>query len=946
MACVSGLTNGVYSFIDCCGVTRFGASVGESICLDETYTGTSVGVYIATGQTCTQNCNQGPLGYSFTVSGVCSGLTGSVIFAPFGGTPPYTIDNITPGGISAQTSYGQITFTGLTGGTYVFRLNDTLGLQNNELYINVAVTPCFQANIINASGTTCGDTNGFLQVTGTTTGSPYTILFYKDNVLQSVETTNTLPYDFDSLSVGIYYATIIDNGGATANTENAVISASTSVDFGFWKVDTSNCTTNWGKLAVTGITGTGPYTYLWSNGETTQLITGLTQGIYSCTVTDSLGCQTTKSETVGVAQPLGLSFLTANQPTCFSSDGSLTFTISGGSQPLYFSATSSQVGFTLSDTFTLTGLSSGNYNVLVRDANFCEIVVNGYLLPPNGFSVVGTTVTNSTCNITNGSIDVNIAGANAFYTYSLSGLSTNTIQTNVSQNQNFLFSNLANDTYQLTISGSGTQCVYTELITISSTEKFQVNVSTTGSTCGQLDGNASVELSTGYTLPLNYVLSNGDTILNTTLTSTTFNNLTAGSYTITVTDNDGCSVSTGFTINTGGSLITSVDVTNCTGSNDGSASVIIYDGEPPFNYLWSNGQTGSSISNLSAGNYNVTITDASGCTDTQYFTLNCTGNLISNYQTFNLCTNTFTTTTGNQRGMLEMLNEGYLDITSGYTNCTFNSAIFTCEIIINGSAFTETFYTATTLNDVPQDTLWQSTIESILSGISEVQSYQIDLLNNTLTITSNCNGDVDPLADADFTLGLEIVYDVTCSGYLFPTPTPTPTPTATPTPTSTPTPTPTPTATPTPTPTLAPLNAGSYLLYTADGAPSPLPSVPTGGSFFQTIPGRGIGCLSASTYNPDFFGIDPICGAQTMEFKFNRYDSLGNDNDIIFSNINTSGGYIKVEQGGFSAIYSGTSSDFSYGGANLDFQANSQTQQIYSANTTFTSASTFNLFIS
>jgi hypothetical protein len=763
MACVSGLTDGVYSYIDCCGIPRYGASVGESICLDETYTGTSVGVYIATGQTCTENCNQGPLGYSFIVSGVCSADTGSVIFSPFGGTPPYTIDNVTPGSLSAQTSFGQITFTGLTGGTYVFRLNDTLGLQNNELYINVAITPCFEAHIINASGTTCGDTNGFLQVTGSTTGSPYTILFYKDNVLQSVDTTNTLPFDYGSLSDGIYYATIVDNGGASANTENAVISASTSVDFGFWVVNTSNCTTNWGKLAVTGATGTGPFTYLWSNGATTQIITGLTQGIYSCTVTDSLGCETTKSQTVGVAAPLGLAFLSAVQPTCFSSDGSLTFTISGGSQPLYFSATSSQVGYTLSDTFSLSGLSSGNYNVLVRDANFCQIVVNANLLPPNGFSVVGTTVTNSNCNITNGAIDVNIAGANGFYTYTLSGLTGNTVQTNTSQNQSYSFNNLQNDTYLLTISGSGTQCVYTETFTISSTEKFQIITSTTGSTCGQTNGTVDVSLSTGYTLPLNYVLSNGNQILNTTLTSTTYNNLSSGSYTLTVTDNDGCSVSTGFTINSGGSLLTGINTTNCTTGNNGSASVVIYDGEPPFTYLWSNGSTGSSISNLSSGLYNVTITDASGCTDTQYFTLNCVGNLINNYQTFNLCTNTFTTTSGNQRGMLEMLNEGYLDITSGYTNCVLNSAILSCEITINGSAFTETFYTATTLNDVPQDTLWQSTIESILDGITEVESYTIDLLTNTLTITSNCNGDIDPLADADFSLGLEIVYDIVCS---------------------------------------------------------------------------------------------------------------------------------------------------------------------------------------
>jgi hypothetical protein len=113
-----------------------------------------------------------------------------------------------------------------------------------------------------------------------------------------------------------------------------------------------------------------------------------------------------------------------------------------------------------------------------------------------------------------------------------------------------------------------------------------------------------------------------------------------------------------------------------------------------------------------------------------------------------------------------MLNEGFIDITSGYTDCVFNSAVLTCNLTISGSAFTsaftETFYTATTLNDVPQDTVWQSTIDGILSGITEIGSYEINLLDNTLTITSKCSGDSDPLSDADFSLGLSIVYDVVC----------------------------------------------------------------------------------------------------------------------------------------------------------------------------------------
>lgn len=773
MACVSGLTNGVFSYVDCCGYTQTGVSVGQSICLDETFTGTSFGVYIATGQTCTQNCNQGPLDVSFSVTGVCSAATGTIAFYPTGGIPPYTIDNIYDPSVSAQTGTTQITFTGLTGGTYVFRLNDSQGFQNNELFVNVTISGCFGAKIYNTSGTTCGLENGYFEVSAATSGSPYTILLYKDGVYDSTVGAATLPQTFNNLPNGIYYAIVVDNALATAYTENTIISASTAVDFGFWKVDTSNCDLNWGKLAVTGVTGNGPYTYLWDNGQTTQIITGLTQGTYSCTVTDSLGCQTTKTETVGVALPLGLAFQTAIQPSCFQNDGSLTFTVTGGTLPFYYSATTGLVGYTLNETFTISNLSAGNYQVLVRDASYCQTLVSGNLLTPGSFDLVGVSVTNPVCNINGGAIQVSIGGANQSYNYTLSGQTSGNVQSNVSQSQTYTFSNLVTDNYLITISGSGSSCVYQQQVSVTSTPKFSVSATTTGSTCGQLNGTAVIQVSTGYTSPLDYILSNGDTLIDSPLSAITYTDLAAGSYTISVTDADGCVVSTGFTITTGGSLVTSISTTNCDGTNNGTAAVNIYEGAPPFTYSWSNGQTGSTATSLGEGTYDVTITDASGCTQTQNFIIDCIGNLVTSYQTFNLCTNTFTTSSGNQRGLIEMLNEGYLDIISGYTGCSFNSAELICEIDINGSAYTQTFYTATTLNDVPQDSAWQSVIENILSGIPQIESYEINLLNNTLTIYSNCDGDEDPLSDADFSLGFSVVYDVTCTGTLYPTPTPT-----------------------------------------------------------------------------------------------------------------------------------------------------------------------------
>ncbi len=139
--------------------------------------------------------------------------------------------------------------------------------------------------------------------------------------------------------------------------------------------------------------------------------------------------------------------------------------------------------------------------------------------------------------------------------------------------------------------------------------------------------------------------------------------------------------------------------------------------------------------------------------------------------------NNFVTTTGTKRGIIEMINEGYIDLTSGYTGCVINYVTLECEININGSAFTQTFI-------VTNDSTWKATIESILSSIPEVGDYNVDLLNNTLQIKSNCQLGEDPLGNSEFLLLLNLNYDIDCAGII-----PTPTPTATPTPTPTPAPT-------------------------------------------------------------------------------------------------------------------------------------------------------------
>ena len=781
--CITGFTSGgYYNFINCCGLKEEGfASTIINVCIDSNYSATTQGIIYDVSSTCTSNCNQGPLNYNFTVTGTCYAGSGTTIINVFNGQPIYTINNEIPGTLGSQTGLGPFTFSGLSAGTYTFRINDSSGGVNEDVFVNIVISDCFVVSTYNVSGTTCGLDNGSFYVNGSSSSSPYSFFIYKDSNLIDLQSSNTLPYQFTNLSAGTYYVTMVDYGNVSANTGTILISPSVGVDFGFWKVDTSNCVIDKGKLAVTGITGTAPYTYLWSNGETTSLITGLTQGSYICTVTDSLGCQTTKSELIGVVDPLGLGLLTSVNPSCFASDGTLTYTITGGSRPLYYSATTGQVGYTFDDTIILTNLSSGSYILNVRDANFCEINLTGNLIPQDGFNVVDTIITNSNCNQQNGSVKVQLAGQNGFYTYVLSG-QNGTLLTNTTQDQTYTFNNLLNDNYILAISGSGTNCFYNTTLSINSVQKFTITATTTNASCGQYNGEIEIKVSSGYTGPLDYILSDGQSSINKPFSAHTFYNLNAGTYTVNVVDDAGCIVSETVTISTTPEIVFSVNETDCTNGSNGKAEVVIYQGRPPFTYEWSDNvpysQTGAIVTGLTADTYAVIVTDNNGCVSEQRFEIFCKGLLLSSYNFFTICEDEFTTTTGTQRGFDEMLNEGYMDITSGYTGCSFNSAEFIAQININGSAYTQSFYTATTLNDVPQDSLWQSTIEGILSGITEIGEYSIDILNNTLQIKSNCSGDYDPLADAPFSLGLQIVYDVVCTEGV--TPTPTPTPTATP----------------------------------------------------------------------------------------------------------------------------------------------------------------------
>jgi hypothetical protein len=205
--------------------------------------------------------------------------------------------------------------------------------------------------------------------------------------------------------------------------------------------------------------------------------------------------------------------------------------------------------------------------------------------------------------------------------------------------------------------------------------------------------------------------------------------------------------------------------TNSTNGSNGEIFANIFQGTPPFILTWSsnvNGQTGTTVSNLSAGTYSLTVQDNDGCAVTKNVIL--TGVFIlSNLSEYNICESTISSTGDiTERTLGKMLLEGYLDLTSGCTDCLLSSATFSAVATVAGTAFTQSFYTATTINDVPENSDFYNTVETLLSGVTGIGEVIVDTDNNTITVNTSCEETTDPLSNQNITVQVSILYDINC----------------------------------------------------------------------------------------------------------------------------------------------------------------------------------------
>ena len=482
--------------------------------------------------------------------------------------------------------------------TEIVTLNE--GDFNRDLdagYILSCSNVSFDFSASTTNDNSCNDSNdGQIDLSFTGGTAPYSFVWSNGATTE----------DLNNLAPGDYNVTVTDNNGCEGTysasiSEPSAINASTNAT----NVACSGGDNGAVQLSVSG--GTAPYTYSWSTGATTQNINNLTAGNYRVTITDANNCSTTQSASVDQAGDLVVSVDQATNVSCNGgNDGAISISVTGGTAPYSYSWSNG------ANTEDITGLVAGDYTGTATDANGCSMVVEVTISEPSAINA-STDATNVACSGgDNGAVQLSVNGGTTPYSYSWStGATTQSI------------SNLTAGNYTVTITDAN-NCSTTQTASVDQAGDLVVSVdqATDVSCNGDNDGAISISV-TGGTAPYSFDWSNGANTEDLT-------GLVAGNYTGTITDANGCSILTEATISEPAAINASTDATNvaCSGGDNGAVQLSVNGGTAPYSYSWSTGASTQSISNLTAGNYTVTITDANNCSNTQSASVDQAGDLV------------------------------------------------------------------------------------------------------------------------------------------------------------------------------------------------------------------------------------------------------------------------------------------------------------------------------
>jgi hypothetical protein len=502
-----------------------------------------------------------------------------------GGTAPYTF-------FWSITSWTRETGVDLRAADYAVRVTDANNCRLTQLVtitapVPLTVSPSKIQNIACRGESVIAGTSASIELAVNGGTAPYTYLW----------STNATTPSISGMGVGDYFVTVTDANSCTKASDRITITQPASpLTVTVSYIDNESCDgfAN-GAIGLDVFGGAPPYTYRWSNGRTREDITNLTPGFYEVTVTDANGCRIVRSATVGgPVNPLSIETSFITPILCNgAATGAIAVDAVGGTPPHSFTWSNN------SPNHFIQNLRAGDYTVTVRDARGCRTQRVYTLTEPGPIVIQPVRVDSITCeSFANGAIDIEVNGGTLPYTFRWSNNAT-------TQNINGLIENV----YVVNVIDAN-GCIESLAIPVKKVNILRFaridakNVTCTGTRNGAIDIDVI-----GGQLPYTFLWSN-------LATTEDIDNLGGGTYTVVVSDRQGCVIQTTVRIEEGRPLAVNVGLNRnviCHGESNGALVVNVTGGREPYRYNWSNGETTRSIANLSAGRYIVTVTDQDSC---------------------------------------------------------------------------------------------------------------------------------------------------------------------------------------------------------------------------------------------------------------------------------------------------------------------------------------------
>ncbi len=483
-------------------------------------------------------------------------------------------------------------FANLSAGTYTITATDFEGCDAN-LTVIISQDPIPTLSIVNTDNENCGAGDGSFTVQTTGGRAPY--IYELDN--GQISRTPT----FNNLAAGNYLVSVMDANNCTAS-QSISIQRTGNINVSVADMRNDNCNSANGSFRIAATGGQTPYTYNLGNGAvTSNEFTGLSAGNYAVTVVDANNCSTIANINIDGSSAPVTAINNVTQTTCAQSTGAVSISVTGGTAPFQY-----DIGNGNNSTSSFSNLAAGDYVITVTDANNCSTTQAITINEPSSPSLSIIANQNAACGNADGAISVLSAGGQAPYTYDIGrGITTN---------PNFF--NLAEGNYNITVYDAN-NCSDVMAITIDNSPIPTVAIANKQDASCNLSNAILTVAGTGVA-PFSYDIGAGPT------ENPTFANLAAGTYTVTLTDNNNCTASTTIEIESTGGPQVNVQNTSearCDRAN-GSFTVNAFGGFGPYTYDIGNGPTDDpEFFDLPGGNYVVTLTDNNGCTATQSITL-------------------------------------------------------------------------------------------------------------------------------------------------------------------------------------------------------------------------------------------------------------------------------------------------------------------------------------